>query len=50
VPIEVPRDRHGSFEPLLIGKHERRFAGVDDKIVAMYERGMSVREIQRYLA
>ena len=33
--IEVPRDREGSFEPLLIGKHERRFTGFDDKIVAM---------------
>jgi len=43
--IEVPRDRHGSFEPQLIGKHERRFTGFDDKIIAMYARGMTVREI-----
>jgi len=43
--IEVPRDREGSFEPLLIPKHERRFTGFDDKIVAMYARGMTVREI-----
>jgi transposase-like protein len=48
--IEVPRDREGSFEPLLIPKHERRFAGFDDKIVAMYARGMTVREIQGFLA
>ena len=48
--IEVPRDRQGSFEPQLIGKHERRFTGFDDKIVAMYARGMTVREIQGYLA
>jgi transposase-like protein len=48
--IEVPRDRAGSFEPLLIGKHERRFTGFDDKIVAMYARGMTVREIQGFLA
>jgi putative transposase len=48
--IEVPRDRDGSFEPLLIGKHERRFTGFDDKIVAMYARGMTVREIQGFLA
>ena len=48
--IEVPRDREGSFEPLLIGKHERRFTGFDDKIVAMYARGMTVREIQGFLA
>jgi putative transposase len=47
--IEVPRDREGSFEPLLIGKHERRFTGFDQKIVAMYARGMTVREIQGYL-
>ena len=50
VTIAVPRDRHSSFEPLLIGKHERRFAGFDDKIIAMYSRGMSVREIQGHLA
>jgi len=47
--IEVPRDREGSFEPLLIGKHERRFTGFDQKIIAMYARGMTVREIQGYL-
>ena len=41
--IEVPRDREGSFEPLLIAKHERRFTGFDDKIVAMYARGMTSR-------
>lgn len=48
--IEVPRDRAGSFEPVLIPKHERRFTGFDDKIVAMYARGMTVREIQGFLA
>ncbi len=47
--IDVPRDRAGSFEPLLIPKHERRFTGFDDKIVAMYARGMTVREIQGFL-
>jgi len=47
--IEVPRDRHGSFEPLLVPKHERRFTGFDDKVVAMYARGMTVREIQAFL-
>jgi transposase-like protein len=47
--IEVPRDRAGSFEPVLIPKHERRFTGFDDKIVAMYARGMTVREIQGFL-
>jgi transposase-like protein len=48
--IEVPRDRAGSFEPILIPKHERRFTGFDDKIVAMYARGMTMREIQGFLA
>jgi putative transposase len=48
--IDVPRDREGSFEPQIIGKHERRFTGFDQKIVAMYARGMTVREIQGYLA
>jgi transposase-like protein len=49
VRIEVPRDRDGSYEPQIIGKHERRFTGFDQKIVAMYARGMTVREIQGYL-
>lgn len=48
--IEVPRDRAGSFEPLLIPKHERRFTGFDDKIVAMYARGITIREPQDFLA
>ena len=47
--IEIPRDRAGSFEPLLVPKHQRRFTGFDDKIVAMYARGMTVREIQSFL-
>ncbi len=50
VRIDVPRDRAGTFEPQLIPKHERRFAGFDDKIVSMYARGMTVREIQGHLA
>ena len=50
IDIEVPRDRHASFEPQLIGKHERRFTGFDDKIIAMYARGMTVREIQGFMA
>lgn len=49
IRIEVPRDRDGSFEPLLISKYERRFTGFGDKIVAMYARGMTVREIQGFL-
>ena len=39
VGIEVPRDRAGTFEPQLIGKHERRFTGFDDKVIALYARG-----------
>jgi putative transposase len=48
--IDVPRDREGTFEPQLIPKHERRFTGFDDKILALYARGMTVREIQGFLA
>jgi putative transposase len=47
--IDVPREREGHFEPRLIGKHERRFTGFDDKILALYARGMTVREIQGFL-
>src|SRR5262245_5702788 len=50
VAIEVPRDREATFEPQLIGKHERRFTGFDDKVLALYARGMTVREIQGFLA
>ena len=46
----APRPATASFEPQLIGKHERRFTGFDDKIIAMYARGMTVREIQGFLA
>lgn len=49
VRIEVPRDRDGSFEPILIPKHERRFTGFDENIIAMYARGMTMREIQGFL-
>jgi putative transposase len=48
--IETPRDRDGSFEPLLLPKHARRFTAFDDSIVALYARGLTVREIQGYLA
>jgi putative transposase len=49
VRIEVPRDRDGSFEPILIPKHERRFTGFDEIIIALYARGMTMREIQGFL-
>jgi hypothetical protein len=47
--IEVPRDRQSSFDPQLIAKYQRRFPGFDDKIVLMYARGMSTREIAGHL-
>src|SRR6185295_13888787 len=50
VEIDVPRDRTGSFEPVLLPKHERRFTGFDDKILALYARGLPVREIQKFLS
>ncbi|WP_371318096.1 IS256 family transposase [Achromobacter xylosoxidans] len=50
VRVELPRDRDGSFAPILIPKHERRFTGFDDRIITMYARDMSVREIQAFLA
>ena len=50
VQIEVPRDRAGTFEPHLIPKGQTRFDGFDDKIISLYARGMTVREIQGYLA
>lgn len=49
LPIEIPRDRHGSFEPRLVTKHQTRWAGFDDKIISLYARGMTVREIQAHL-
>ena len=48
--LDSPRNRDGTFEPQLIGKHERRFTGLDDKILALYARGLTVREIQAFLA
>ena len=49
IEIEVPRDRQGSFDPQLIAKYQRRFPGFDDKIISMYARGMSTREITGHL-
>lgn len=50
IDIAVPRDRAGSFEPLLIAKGQTRFDGFDEKILSLYARGMTVREIQGHLA
>jgi transposase-like protein len=49
IDLEVPRDRDGSFEPQIVEKGQRRFTGFDDKIISMYARGMTVREIQGHL-
>jgi transposase-like protein len=48
--LEIPRDRDGTFEPQLIPKHARRLAGFDDKVLALYARGLTVREIQKFVA
>ena len=47
--IAVPRDRNGSFEPQILPKHERRWTGFDDKIISMYARGLSTRDIEGHL-
>jgi hypothetical protein len=49
VQIRTPRDRGGSFEPQLVKKRQRRFEGFDEKILALYSRGLSTREIERFL-
>lgn len=49
VTLEIPRDRSGTFDPKLIAKYQRRFPDFDDKIISMYARGMTVREIQGHL-
>jgi transposase-like protein len=49
MPLAIPRDRHGTFAPVLIPTHQRRFTGFDDKILALYARGLTVRDIQAFL-
>ena len=46
IPLDIPRDRNGSFEPQLIGKYQRRLSGFDDKILALYPKGLTTRDIQ----
>jgi putative transposase len=50
VRIETPRDRKGSFEPQIVRKGQRRFEGFDEKILALYSRGLSTRDIEAHLA
>jgi len=47
--LSIPRDRHGRFDPALIRKYQRRFPGFDEKIIALYARGMSTRDIQAHV-
>ncbi len=49
VQVDAPRDRDGSFEPQIVRKRQRRFVGFDDKILALYSRGLSVRDIEAHL-
>jgi putative transposase len=49
IEVEIPRDRNGNFEPIIIPKHQRRFKGFDDKIIALYARGMTTTDIKDHL-
>jgi putative transposase len=49
VDLEIPRDRNGKFEPQLVRKHQRRLPGFDDKVLALYARGLTTRDIQGHL-
>lgn len=48
-PIDIPRDRNGEFEPVLIPKHQRDISGIEDKVISLYGRGMSTRDIHDQL-
>ncbi len=50
VELSIPRDRQGDFEPQIIERHQTRFDGIDDKIISLYSRGLSVRDIQSELS
>jgi len=49
IPVKIPRDREGSFEPVILPKGQTRFKGFDDKIISLYARGMTTRDIQSHL-
>jgi putative transposase len=49
IPVKIPRDRKGTFEPVILPKGQTRFAGFDDKIISLYARGMTTRDIQSHL-
>ena len=50
VPVEVPRDRRGEFEPQIVSKHARRIQGFDEAIISLYAKGLTTGEIQAHLA
>ncbi len=49
VVLDIPRDRNGTFDPVLVAKYQRRFPEFDTKIISMYARGMTTREIQGHI-
>ena len=49
LPLDIPRDRLASFDPVLVAKHQRRLPGFDDHVIGMYARGMTMREIRGHL-
>ena len=49
ITVDIPRDRDSEFEPLIIAKGVRQFKGFDDKVISLYARGMTIREIQKHL-
>ena len=49
VTINIPRDRFGDFDPIIVQKHQRRLPDFDDKVIALYARGLSTKDIQGYL-
>jgi putative transposase len=49
LPLDVPRDRNATFEPQIVPKNESRFEGFDDKILSLYARGLTTRQIQQHL-
>ncbi|MBZ0155591.1 MAG: transposase, partial [Alphaproteobacteria bacterium] len=49
MPVKIPRDRQGTFEPVLVPKGVTRFSGFDDTIISLYARGLTTRDIQSHL-
>ena len=49
IPVEIPRDRNGKYTPIVIGKHQRTIGDLEDKIISMYAKGMTTRDIQEHV-